>query len=243
MRVLVLSDIHSNYPALEAVLRAAGRFDEAWCLGDLVGYGPDPNLVVETIRELPNLTCILGNHDAAILRQMEYQAFNSEARRSLSWTERVLTADNMAFLRRLPSHAQIRGQVTLVHGSPRDPTWEYVLNTLAARLNFAHFDTPYCFVGHSHIQCMFSHDGSTDHVSMGLTRIGEPDALVPQTIANPGSVGQPRDRDPRAAYAIYDTDGNTWEAQRAEYDISEVQQRIRDAGLPIKHAVRLAEGW
>ncbi len=243
MRVLVISDIHSNYPALQAVLQAAGKVDETWCLGDLVGYGPDPNIVIETVRELPNITCILGNHDAAILRQMEFMAFNNEARRSLAWTETVLTADNLAYLRILPNHAQVRGWVTLVHGSPRDPTWEYVLNTLSARLNFAHFDTPYCFVGHSHIQSMFCFDQATDRVSMQMTRIGEKVALTPRTIANPGSVGQPRDRDPRAAFAIYETDGNTWEARRVEYDISEVQQRIRDAGLPVKHAVRLSEGW
>ena len=243
MRVLVLSDIHSNYTALQAVLHDAGIADETWCLGDLVGYGPDPNMVVETIRELPHITCILGNHDAAILRQMEFQAFNTEARRSLTWTENVLTADNMAYLRSLPSHTKVGSKVTLVHGSPRDPTWEYVLNTLAARLNFAHFDTPYCFVGHSHIQIMFTQDTATDRVSMVMTRVGEPTALVPKTIVNPGSVGQPRDRDPRAAYAIFDDETNTWEARRAEYDIPEVQRRIREAGLPIKHAVRLAEGW
>ena len=243
MRVLVLSDIHSNFPALQAVLRDAGAVDQTWCLGDLVGYGPDPNMVVETMRELPQVTCILGNHDAAILRQMEFQAFNTEARRSLTWTESVLTADNMAYLRSLPTQARMCSQVTLVHGSPRDPTWEYVLNTLAARLNYSHFDTPYCFVGHSHIQSMFTQEAATDRVSMVMTRVGEPTALIPKTIVNPGSVGQPRDRDPRAAYAIFDSDANSWEARRSEYDIGEVQQRIREAGLPIKHAVRLAEGW
>ncbi len=243
MRVLVISDIHSNLTALEAVLEAAGPVDETWCLGDLIGYGPDPNLVVETVRERPRLTCILGNHDAAVLRQMEFQAFNSEARRSLAWTETVLTADNMDYLRSLPSQAQVRGQVTLVHGSPRDPTWEYVLNTLSARLNFNHFETPFCFVGHSHIQSMFTLDQATDHVSMVMTKVGEVIPLVPRTIVNPGSVGQPRDRDPRAAYALYETEGNTWEAGRIDYDIAQVQQRIRDAGLPLKHAVRLAEGW
>ena len=243
MRVLVLSDIHSNFPALQAVLQDAGAVDQTWCLGDLVGYGPDPNMVIEQVRELPHITCILGNHDAAILRQMEFQAFNSEARRSLTWTENVLTADNMAYLRSLPTQALVDAKVTLVHGSPRDPTWEYVLNTLSARLNFAHFGTPYCFLGHSHIQSMFSLDPSTDRVSMMMTHVGETTPLPLRTIANPGSVGQPRDRDPRAAYAIFDDEANTWEARRVEYDIGEVQQRIREAGLPIKHAVRLAEGW
>ncbi len=216
MRVLVVSDIHSNFPALQAVIATAGPVDETWCLGDLVGYGPDPNQVVETMRARPNATCILGNHDAAILRQMEFQAFNNEARRSLAWTESVLSADNLAYLSSLPSQAQVHGWVTLVHGSPRDPTWEYVLNTLSARLNFAHFQTPFCFVGHSHIQSMFTLDPATDHVAMVITRVGEKLQLVPRTIANPGSVGQPRDRDPRAAFAIYDTGQNTWEAGRAD---------------------------
>ncbi len=243
VRVLVISDIHANFPALLAVLGEAGPVDETWCLGDLVGYGPDPNIVIETVRELPHITCILGNHDAAILRQMEFQAFNNEARRSLTWTESVLTADNVAYLRSLPSQAQVRGLVTLVHGSPRDPTWEYVLNTLSARLNFAHFATPYCFVGHSHIQSMFCLDQASDHVNMLITRVGEQMSLGTRSIVNPGSVGQPRDRDPRAAYAIYDSVANTWEARRSEYDIADVQRRIREAGLPVKHAVRLSEGW
>lgn len=243
MRVLVISDIHANYTALEAVLKEAGQFDEAWCLGDMVGYGPDPNMVVEEIRLLPALTCMLGNHDVAILGRMELAAFNGDARRSLTWTSRVLTADNMDFLRSLPHTIGVRGDVTLAHGSPRDPVWEYVLNTLSARLNFEHFHTPFCFVGHSHIQSVFQLDEKKDRVSMALARVGQQMALRPRVIVNPGSVGQPRDRDPRAAYAIYDTGTATWEPRRVEYDIASVQARVREAGLPEKHAVRLAEGW
>lgn len=243
MRALVISDIHANFTALEAVLNDAGQVDQTWCLGDLVGYGPDPNMAVEQIRSLPNLTCMLGNHDVAILGKMELAAFNGDARRSLTWTSNVLTADNMDFLRSLPHIACVRGDVTLVHGSPRDPVWEYVLNTLSARLNFEHFSTPYCFVGHSHIQSMFELDVERDRVSMALTKVGEPTVLQPRAILNPGSVGQPRDRDPRAAYAIYDIDAHTWDARRVGYDIVAVQERVRQAGLPEKHAVRLAEGW
>lgn len=242
MRILVVSDIHANFTALETVLKDAGTVDETWCLGDLVGYGPDPNAAVEQVRELPHLTCVLGNHDVAILGGMALEAFNGDARRSLTWTERVLTADNMDFLKGLPQHAKVRGEVTLAHGSPRDPVWEYVLNTLSARLNFDHFSTPYCFVGHSHIQSMFQLD-EKDRVTMEMTRLNETIALTPRVILNPGSVGQPRDRDPRAAYAIYDSQKNSWEAHRAEYNIAEVQQRIREAGLPERHAMRLAEGW
>ncbi|MGE5073247.1 MAG: metallophosphoesterase family protein [Anaerolineae bacterium] len=243
MRILVVSDVHANYSALEAVLNDAGQVDETWCLGDLIGYGPDPNMVIEEIRGLPNLTCMLGNHDVAILGRMELAAFNGDARRSLTWTSNVLTADNMDFLRSLPQTTGVRGDVTLAHGSPRDPIWEYILNTLSARLNFEHFGTPYCFVGHSHIQSLFQLDEKNDRVSMALARVGHPIHLKPRIILNPGSVGQPRDRDPRAAYAIYDAESHTWEARRAAYDIAGVQQRVREAGLPEKHAVRLAEGW
>ena len=243
MRILVISDVHANYPALEAVLKDAGKTDETWCLGDLVGYGPDPNMVIERVRQLTPLTCILGNHDVAVLGRMALEAFNGDARRSLTWTENVMSADAMDFLQTLPQTPKVRGDVTLTHGSPRDPIWEYVLNTLSARLNFDHFDTPLCFVGHTHVQCIFQSDKNKDRITMGITKVGVPISLTQRAIINPGSVGQPRDRDPRAAYAIYDSEAKTWEACRVEYDIAEVQQRIREAGLPEKHAVRLADGW
>jgi len=243
MRILVISDIHANYTALEAVMNDAGSVDETWCLGDLVGYGPDPNAVVEYVREIPNLTCLLGNHDVAVIGKIPFEAFNGDARRSLEYHERVLSADNMDYLRVLPSNLKVREDVSLVHGSPRDSVWEYILNTLSARLNFSHFTTPWCFVGHSHLQCMFHLDVKTDRVNLMPIKVGERMKLDPRLILNPGSVGQPRDRDPRAAYAIYDSEAKTWEPRRATYNIEEVQQRIRDAGLPEKHAVRLAEGW
>ncbi|HXD11305.1 MAG TPA: metallophosphoesterase family protein [Anaerolineales bacterium] len=243
MRILVISDIHANYTALEAVLNDAGDMDETWCLGDLVGYGPDPNAVVEQVREIPNLTCILGNHDMAAIGKIPLEAFNGDARRTLEYHERVLTADNMDYLRSLPYNLKVRGEVSIVHGSPRDSVWEYILNTLSARLNFDHFTTPWCFVGHSHLQCMFQLDLKTDRVNLNPIRAGEQVNLRPRAILNPGSVGQPRDRDPRAAYAIYDTERTMWEPRRAAYNIPEVQQRIREAGLPEKQAIRIAEGW
>lgn len=243
MRVLVISDIHANDTALQAVLQDAGAVDETWCLGDLVGYGPDPNQVIGRLRGLRKLRCISGNHDAAILRRMELEAFNGDARISLNWTETVLTAENANFMRTLVPMLELNGTVTLAHGSPRDPTWEYILNTLAAGLNFAHFETPFCFVGHSHIQSIFELDELQDAVIAAPNRVGEAVTLTRRAILNPGSVGQPRDRDPRAAYAIFDTQRSTWEARRKEYDISAVQGRIRAAGLPPRHALRLAEGW
>jgi predicted phosphodiesterase len=243
VRILVISDIHANETALKAVLAAAGAVDQTWCLGDSIGYGPDPNQVLERLRGLPNLRCIFGNHDAAILRRMELEVFNGDARTSLNWTESVLTADNLNFLRSLSPMDEIDDIATLAHGSPRDPTWEYVLTSLSARLNFAHFRTPFCFVGHSHIQSLFEFDEVEDRILQPANRVGEAVPLPHRSIANPGSVGQPRDRDPRAAYAIFHTRARTWEARRASYDVDVVQKRIRNAGLPPRHALRLAEGW
>jgi len=243
MRVLVISDIHGNYDALQAVLRDAGEVDETWCLGDLVGYGPEPNLCVERVRDIPNRTCLLGNHDVAVLGRMPLSAFNGDARRSLEYQIKVMYADNIEFLKTLPDTVQARGEATLAHGSPRDPVWEYIINSLTARLNFEHFDTPFCFVGHTHLQSIFRLNEETDRITLGAPVVDEPLPMKPRTIFNPGSVGQPRDRDPRAAYAIYDPEARTWQARRVDYDVAAVQARIRELNLPERHAARLAEGW
>ncbi len=243
MRILVISDIHANYTALETVLKDAGQVDAVWCLGDLVGYGPDPNLVVETIRQQPGLLCLKGNHDAAVSSDMDLSTFNGDARTSLVWQRRVLTTENLEFLRLLPAFTK-HENVTLSHGSPRDPLWEYILNTFVARINFEFFDTPLCFVGHSHIQSAYLRDPESPYIQPVILRPGQTQSLRRgRWILNPGSVGQPRDRDPRAAYAIFDPEALTWEPRRVVYDIAEVQERIRKLGLPIKHALRLAEGW
>nr|BAL57186.1 metallophosphoesterase [uncultured prokaryote] len=243
MQILVLSDIHANYTALEAVLNDAGKVDAVWCLGDLVGYGPDPNLVIETLRTQPNLICLKGNHDAAVSSAMDTEAFNGDARTSIHWQKMVLTDENMEFLRSL-SPMTVQGDVTLAHGSPRDPLWEYVLNTLVARINFEFFDTPLCFVGHSHIQSAYVLDAETHRIRPVIFHAGEVLSLDKgRWLLNPGSVGQPRDRDPRAAYAIFDPQARTWEPRRVSYDVAAVQERIRKLGLPIKHALRLSEGW
>lgn len=243
MRVLIISDVHANLTALEAVLEDAGQVDQTWCLGDVIGYGPDPNQVVARLRELPNLTIILGNHDVAVLGQMDYAVFNTEARKSLGWQKQNLTNGNLVYLENLSKDRLVRANVTLAHGSPRDPVWEYILNTLSARMNFDAFTTPYCFVGHTHLQCLFHLDVDKDRVTQQVPRPGQVLKLEPRAILNPGSVGQPRDRDPRSAYAIYDPETSQWEPRRVAYDIESVQERIRAAGLPEKHAIRLSEGW
>jgi len=243
MKVLVISDVHANLTALEAVLKASGGVDATWCLGDLVGYGPDPNEVIGLIRAIPNLTCLLGNHDAAVIGGIPLEAFNGDARRSLEVHELEVNSESLDYLRSLPQTPQRRGDVTLTHGSPRDPLWEYVINKLSAEINFDHFVTPWCFVGHSHFPSTFSLDRVTGNVTMDAIQPDEVLILGPKQILNPGSVGQPRDRDPRAAFAIFDSEAHTWQSRRVEYDVSEVQRRIREAGLPERHAMRLAEGW
>jgi diadenosine tetraphosphatase ApaH/serine/threonine PP2A family protein phosphatase len=242
MRVLVLSDIHANITALEAVIDDAGPIDTAWCLGDLVGYGPDPNQCIELIRTIPNSTCLLGNHDAAALGQIDLESFNREARLSANWMKTELNDESLRYLAGLPDKL-IMGDVTLSHGSPRNPVWEYLLDTYVAAANFAYFETQLCFVGHTHLPiAYFAIDGSKD-VEWKMLQGDHPIHFERRAIVNPGSVGQPRDHDPRASYAIYDPDQKIWELRRVTYDISSVQKRIFDAGLPRRHGLRLAEGW
>ena len=243
MRVLIISDIHANLTALEAVLAdAKGEWDFVWCLGDVVGYGPDPNECVDLLRTLPHL-CLAGNHDWAALGRLDIRTFNSDARRAVTWTTETLTDNNMEYLGALPT-TFVLGPYTLVHGSPREPVWEYVLDPLIASLNFAHFETPYCLVGHTHTPVVF--ELVTDH--------GETEAYPPtydqprqlnghRQIINPGSVGQPRDSNPMAAYALLDVEKAIWEPRRTEYDIAAVQQRMRKVDMPERLVVRLEHGW
>jgi predicted phosphodiesterase len=242
MRVLVLSDIHANLTALDAVLTDCGTVDGVWCLGDLVGYGPDPNECIARVRGLPNLVCLLGNHDAAALGQIDVEAFNTEARLSVQWMQSTLTVESLSFLRDLPDRATV-GQVTLAHGSPRNPVWEYIIDTRVALMNFAYFETDFCFVGHTHIPVIFSSDNGLVQASLISADDPQPLRLKPRAILNPGSVGQPRDRSPMAAYAVFDSELNTWDFHRVSYDVIKVQRRILDAGLPTRHAMRLADGW
>jgi predicted phosphodiesterase len=240
MRILVLSDIHANLTALEAVIADAGEFDAVWCLGDIVGYGPDPEECLTAVRAMPGLVCVLGNHDAAMIGEIDAQAFNPEARLSIEWTRQVVSKDNLAFTADLPKYTAV-DRVTIVHGSPRAPTYEYLLHPYTATLNFAYFETDYSFFGHTHIPTMFKLKNGYADLSV-LEGTGE-FTLEPRLMINPGSVGQPRDRDPRAAYALYDTANDLWDYRRVEYDIAAVQARMRALDLPPKHIQRLAEGW
>ncbi|GAB4579734.1 MAG: metallophosphoesterase family protein [Anaerolineales bacterium] len=242
MRILIISDIHANLTALEAVLEHAGEVESIWCLGDLVGYGPDPNECVEKIRLLPNLACLIGNHDAAVIDQMDAATFNPEARLSIEWTHQQMSSENLAYLTQLPNRVVVEN-VTLVHGSPRSPTFEYLLDTHLATINFAHFETPFCFVGHTHLPAQYLLGNGQGHASLIIPQPNQVVRLASRSIINPGSVGQPRDRDPRAAYAIFETKNNSWDYRRVPYDIQAVQKRMKAHKLPDRHVQRLAAGW
>ncbi len=242
MKILVISDIHANLPALESVLENSGQVDSIWCLGDVIGYGPYPNECIETLRELPNLVCLLGNHDAAALNRIPSETFNDEARQSLHWTRAVLKTANRDWLEERPETA-VMDSTTLAHGSPRNPVWEYVLDQNTARQNFRSFKTNYCLVGHTHIPLAFHMVPRGRLLHFAFPPPGEPFMAPVRAILNPGSVGQPRDHDPRAAYAIFEIETGIWTPMRASYDIRRVQRRIREAELPERHAARLSDGW
>jgi diadenosine tetraphosphatase ApaH/serine/threonine PP2A family protein phosphatase len=242
MRVLIISDIHANVSALEAVLEDAGDIDATWCLGDVVGYGPDPNECVSGLRSLPKLTCLLGNHDAAVIDDIDIASFNLEARISVRWTQSVITKESLDFLHSLPDKMEIEGQ-TLTHGSPRHPTWEYLLDTTTIVDNFAYFNTPYCFVGHTHLPVLYQLDGDQNLSNHLVPEPFVPIQLTPRAIINPGSVGQPRDRNPSAAYIIFDTESHILEYRRTTYDITSVQIRMQAVDLPQRHIHRLEIGW
>jgi predicted phosphodiesterase len=242
MSILVISDIHSNLKALQAVLQAAGEVDAVWCLGDLIGYGPNPNECIDLIQEQPNLICLLGNHDAACIGDLNVATFNREARMAVEWTQSVLTKENISFLRKRPQ-IEVIDNVTLAHGSPREPVYEYVLDVRSARENFDYFENDYCFIGHSHLPLLFAKNSAEDKVSLSFPQQNQTIQLKPRAIVNPGSVGQPRDRDRRAAFAIFDPEEATWVHRRVEYDIQATQEEMRTVNLPDRHIDRLSGGW
>lgn len=242
MRALILSDIHANLNALQAVLKDAGQVDAVWCLGDVIGYGPDPNECISLLRDQPNVVSLLGNHDAASLGRISLDTFNQEARDAIYWTRTSLRVENSVWLTML-SESGVMENVTLAHGSPRNPLWEYLLDPVTAGVNFEFFETDVCFVGHTHLPIVFTYTGENRPARWNIPLPDQPLALKPRLIINPGSVGQPRDHDPRASYGILDTKANTWLPKRVVYEFKSVQSRILEYGLPDRHAVRLAEGW
>jgi diadenosine tetraphosphatase ApaH/serine/threonine PP2A family protein phosphatase len=242
MRVAVVADIHANLTAFDAVAADWGEIDGLWCLGDVVGYGPDPNECVARLRALEHV-CVAGNHDWAALGRIDTGDFNPAARAAADWTAAALSSDTRAYLESL-TETLVLEPFTLVHGSPRSPIWEYLLDAAAARVNFDLFRTDYCLIGHSHVPLMFAtrEDGRID--ARLLAPEGPLELAGARRFLNPGSVGQPRDGDPRASFAILELDGprTSFELQRVEYPIAETQARMRDLGLPEPLAQRLSFG-
>ncbi len=242
MHVLLLTDIHANLVALEAVLAdAEGQWERLWFLGDLVGYGPQPNECVERLRALEPLA-LSGNHDWAVLGKLDDADFNSDARYVARWTRRVLTADNRDYLNTLPP-LRVAPPFTLAHASPRHPVWEYILDRPTALANFDYFDTPYCLVGHTHVPAVFALDEASGEMDFALIEHGNVlDLSRHRLIVNPGGVGQPRDGDPRAAYALLDTEAMRMTFHRVAYDVAATQALMRKQKLPRRLIKRLEQG-
>jgi predicted phosphodiesterase len=241
MRVAVVSDIHSNLHALEAVLAAieAETPDELWCLGDLVGYGPRPNECCALIAQQADV-CLAGNHDLAVRGTLDLDEFGGEAEVAARWTRDVLAPEAKEFLDQLEPAGAAHG-VALYHGSARDPVWEYVLSDEGARATLELTESPLVLVGHSHVALQVIQ--SEDALEGGVARAGTDVELQNvRALLNPGSVGQPRDGDPRAAYLLLDLDARRASFRRAEYDVERTQSEMRDADLPEMLAARLTLG-
>jgi diadenosine tetraphosphatase ApaH/serine/threonine PP2A family protein phosphatase len=242
MKVAVLSDVHANRQAFEAVLDAVAASDaaEMWCLGDLVGYGADPNPCVELAREHAAV-CLAGNHDLAVTGDIPLEDFSRGASLAAQWTQGVISTENRDFLHNLdPQGAE--SDIGLYHASPRDPIWEYVLSALLAELCMTAQPHRLCLIGHSHVALSFTRP--EDDVATGEPRRAgeELDLAQDQWLLNPGSVGQPRDGDPRAAWMLLDLDDRSASYHRTDYDIAGAAEAIRSAGLPDSRAERLEYG-
>lgn len=240
MKTLILSDIHANLPAFEAVLSDAGSFDRVWCLGDVVGYGPDPNECVALLRQQPGLRCIMGNHDAALMGYIDIHTFNEQAARAVAIQSEMLNTESRDFLELLDIVIE-EGDITFAHGSPRDPIWEYIVNSHIARDNFSAYQSRICLIGHTHIPSIFIEN---PHARPGILTPQHADRWRSEKrfILNPGSVGQPRDHNPKAAYVIWDDEEDTFLFKRVAYDVEAVQERILALGIPSRHATRLSQG-
>ena len=252
MRIAILSDIHANLIALQVVLAEIDRLqpDTIWCLGDIVGYGPEPQACADLIRERAAV-CLAGNHDLAVIGKTPLADFNDIAAYAARWQREHLRPETVDWLGALPSRREVN-EITLVHGSPRDPIWEYVSDERIAAANAEHFETRLCLMGHSHhaVGWRLKEGGWWGRVKRVNLPANEPLHLTEDArwLLNPGSVGQPRDADPRASFAILDLDAGMWASEtwtwhRLEYDIDAVAAAIDVAGLPEVLGRRLHLGW
>ncbi|MDG5815244.1 metallophosphoesterase family protein [Chitinispirillales bacterium ANBcel5] len=242
MKYAIISDIHANLEALEAVFEDIDKnetIDDVLCLGDIVGYGANPNECIELIKQRCPVS-ILGNHDAAAVDLLSTQHFNIHAKIAIEWTTKELKPKNKEYLTTLPSK-KILDPITLVHSTPYEPNmWYYITSLEEAAFNYQYFDTSACFIGHTHIPVIivlnkddevYVHQGSNYQVS-GAERV----------LINVGSVGQPRDRNPNSSYGIFDTDTMEFSFRRVTYDIEKTQAKMRKIKMPEFLANRLVEG-
>jgi len=242
VRYAVFSDVHGNLQALQSVARRIRdlNVDRCICLGDIVGYGGNPNECVAEVRDLAD-GGVAGNHDHAVLGTTDITYFNYNARNAVLWGREVLTEENRRYLEEIPLVLR-EGSILFVHSSPRNPEeWHYVLSSDAADEAFEHFEEDVCLIGHSHRPLLAAkQDGRPCSVEVpGRTRLEKGFRYI----LNEGSVGQPRDEDPRACFLLLDTDQRTAAIERVEYDIGAAQRAILDAGLPAALAERLEHGW
>ncbi len=243
MRIAVLSDIHANLPALEAVRADFPEVDEIWVLGDIVGYGPQPNEVIVALQEM-GARSVLGNHDGAAIETVDAAYFNPDARAAIEWTRTAIDDNARAYIATLPE-VRRDGDVTAVHGSPRDPIWEYITSAGVAAENFKAFDTRICLFGHTHLPVVYRElDGAIESVPASP---GPSVELVGgRSLLNPGSVGQPRDGVPDAAYALLQlgeaAGHDSVEFRRVPYEVGRTQQLMRERKLPFRLVERLSYG-
>ncbi len=243
MRIAIVADIHSNLEAFEAVLRhaeAGGPIDRLWCLGDVVGYGPEPGACIDLLRRYPHAS-VAGNHDLAAIGKMSTEDFNPVAAEAAHWTARQLSAEERKYLEEMPLVVK-EDDFTLVHGTLRHPEWEYLLSGEEAEAHFRLQETPYSLIGHSHVPFV-AVEAPGRPAAMVVLADGDELELTDDRLAiNPGGVGQPRDGDARAAYALYATDARTIAFHRVEYDIKATQRKMEAAGLPRPLIERLSHG-
>lgn len=245
MRTAIISDIHANLEALTAVLADIKRrsVDRIFCLGDIVGYGSNPNECIQLIQKYSSKT-VIGNHDVVVFDPLMALEFNDNARVAIEWTHRILTKQSFDFLRSLTiNHTE--ENVTLVHATPYDPhLWHYISSLEDARFNFPFFKTTFCFIGHTHIPGIILLESETAKLRIAPPGVFHYGKLsdTSRFMINVGSVGQPRDRDPRSSYLILDTHEKTFSFFRVEYDIASYQKKMTDLGMPPFLINRIAEG-
>ena len=236
MRIRIISDVHSNFDALQAVLADPPGLSVSatFCLGDIIGYGAEPSRCIEKVRDVCDIV-VTGNHDAGAVERTPLDMFNRSGASALIWTKTVLSDEEKKWLSSLPYSAEF-DELFLCHDFPADPgSWEYVLRPWQATTAVSARSDSISLIGHTHLPGCWTADGNyTDSVKGDFSQI---------RLVNAGSVGQPRDRDPRAAYLLIDTEKRTWEHRRVEYDIDSAAEKIRKAKLPTNLWERLYEGY